>query len=65
VNRLELGKIFSEGILRDRGAEGPESGRGGGASWVHPMGGGGFPDLHFTSVSRIMNQRSKMQRKQT
>jgi len=43
VNRPELSKIFTEGVLRDRGwMEGSESGGGGGASWVHPAGGRGF-----------------------
>jgi len=60
VNRPELGKIFTKGALRERGRRNEKV-----EETVERYGYtqrevADFLGLHFTSVSRIMNQKSKM-----
>jgi hypothetical protein len=63
VNRPELGKIFTEGVLRDRGRRDQRVEEAVERHGYTQREVADFLGLHFTSVSRIMNQRSKMQRK--
>jgi len=63
VNRPELGKIFTERVLRDRGRRDQKVEEAVERHGYSQREVADFLGLHFTSVSRIMNQRSKMQRK--
>ena len=63
VNRPELGRIFTEGVLRDRGRRDQKVEEAVERHGYTQREVADFLGLHFTSVSRIMNQRSKMQRK--
>jgi len=63
VNRPELGKIFTEGVLRDRGRRDQRVEEAVERHGYTQREVADFLGLHFTSVSRIMNQRSKVQRK--
>jgi len=60
VNRLELGKIFVKGEIRDRcrrNEKVKEAVEGHGYTQREVA---DFLGLHFTSVSRIMSQKSRM-----
>ena len=63
VNRPELGKIFTEGVLRERGRRDQRVEEAVERHGYTQREVADFLGLHFTSVSRIMNQRSKVQRK--
>jgi len=63
VNRPELGRIFIDGVLRDRGRRDQKVEEAVERHGYTQREVANFLGLHFTSVSRIMNQRSKMQRK--
>jgi predicted transcriptional regulator len=63
VNRPELGKIFTGGVLRDRGRRDQKVEEAVERHGYTQREVADFLGLHFTSVSRIMNQRSKMKRK--
>lgn len=63
ANRPELGKIFTEGVLRDRGRRDQKVEEAVERHGYTQRQLADFLGLHFTSVSRIMNQRNKMQKK--
>jgi len=63
ANWPELGKILTEGVLRDRGQRDQKVEEAVERHGYTQREVADFLGLHFTSVSRIMNQRSKMQRK--
>ena len=65
VNRPELGRIFAGGVLLDRGRRDQKVEEAVERHGYTQREVANFLGLHFTSVSRIMNQRSNMQRKQT
>ena len=60
VNRPELGRIFAGGVLRDRGRRDQKVEEAVERHGYTQRELADFLGLHFTSVSRIINQRSKM-----
>jgi len=63
VNRPELGKIFTEGVLREKGRKNEKVEEAVDRFGYTQREVADFRGLHFTSVSRIMNQRSKNAKK--
>ena len=63
VNQPELGKIFTEEVLRDRAWRDRKVEEAVEHHGYTQRQVADFLGLHFTSVSRIMNERTKMQRK--
>jgi len=58
VNRPELGKIFTEGVLREKGRKNEKVEEAVGRFGYTQREVADLLGLHFTSGSRIMNQRS-------
>jgi putative transposase len=63
IDRPELGTIFTQGVLRDRGLRDRKVEEAVECHGYTQRQVADFLGLHFTSVSRILNQRGKMQRK--